>query len=694
MQRPRIRPPSEYPFPLLGGIDLQTSQLSLRPGALIGGFNYECLTAGGYQRCGGYEPFSGKAKPSDAQYQPLVATTTFDASLVVGDTLTGASTGATGVVCHISADRKLVAVTSTTGVFSKTEIYNRGGSPMATGTSSPFNITRDIDNTLSAAAANIYRAAIAAVPGTGPIRGVTALNDVVYAFRDNVGATACDIYKSTAGGWVQVTIGIKEVKFTAGLPAGISVGDTITGNTSAATGVVTAVKIRSGTFAGSNAAGSLFFASITGTFTSGETLKRGATNVATAGTGTPQSTVSLSPGARFEFVVYNFFGSTATTKIYGVNGVDRAFEFDGTTLYPISTGMTADSPKFITAFKNQIILSFKASIQISGINDPFNWSVITGGATEIAAGDDVTGFIVVPGSTTGGALLILCRNHAYILYGNSSADFKLTPQSDVSGCLPYTAQMIGEPIYLDDIGITAAPATQNFGNFGASTISEAVRPLLQSKVYTAIGSVCVRQKNQYKLFFSDKTGLTVTFGRDANGNIASAGIIPFSYPNLVTCVTNVEIGGVESIFFGSDDGFIYQLNKGRSFNTSTIQAYLRLPYNHCKSPNMRKRFRSIMLEAKSESGATLSITPEFTYASTDLPAAITQSAYVGGSGARWDEMLWDKFFWDETDLTPIRVRIDGIGLNMAMNIFHNSSTELTHTLQSATVTFNSLRQER
>ena len=61
----------------------------------------------------------------------------------------------------------------------------------------------DADYTLLAA--NDLRTSISAVPRLGPIRGVWVFNDVVYAFRDNVGATAGDMYKSTASGWSQVT---------------------------------------------------------------------------------------------------------------------------------------------------------------------------------------------------------------------------------------------------------------------------------------------------------------------------------------------------------------------------------------------------------------------------------------------------------------------------------------------------------
>jgi hypothetical protein len=66
-----------------------------------------------------------------------------------------------------------------------------------------------LDATWRLLAANDRRADIAAVPGSGAIRGVFVLADVVYAFRDNVGATAGNLYKSTAGGWTQVSFGFE-----------------------------------------------------------------------------------------------------------------------------------------------------------------------------------------------------------------------------------------------------------------------------------------------------------------------------------------------------------------------------------------------------------------------------------------------------------------------------------------------------
>lgn len=77
------------------------------------------------------------------------------------------------------------------------------------------------------------------------------------------------------------------VPFDAGQSEGpIKVGDTITGLTSSATGVVTGVVVTSGTWAGDDAAGYLFIKSKTGTFQNDESLQVSATTLATSNTGT------------------------------------------------------------------------------------------------------------------------------------------------------------------------------------------------------------------------------------------------------------------------------------------------------------------------------------------------------------------------------------------------------------------------
>ena len=52
------------------------------------------------------------------------------------------------------------------------------------------------------------RAAIQAVPGEGPIRGVWVYKGVVYAFRNIVGSASCTMWASSGAGWVSKKTGL------------------------------------------------------------------------------------------------------------------------------------------------------------------------------------------------------------------------------------------------------------------------------------------------------------------------------------------------------------------------------------------------------------------------------------------------------------------------------------------------------
>jgi len=86
----------------------------------------------------------------------------------------------------------------------------------------------------------------------------------------------------------EYTIKLRRLAFSSGGTYTIAVGDTITGATGAATAVICAIEVTSGTLVGGDAAGELIINSQTGTFES-ETLNVGTnTNVATITTNSTQ----------------------------------------------------------------------------------------------------------------------------------------------------------------------------------------------------------------------------------------------------------------------------------------------------------------------------------------------------------------------------------------------------------------------
>jgi hypothetical protein len=670
-------------FACQGGLDTMSPPLTMPPGVAINAQNFECSITGGYRRIAGYERYDGRVSPSDQYYATLAATIT--GSYAVGNTLTGLSSGATCVI--IAAATTGFYVTKVVGVFEAAEELQVSAVTVATCVTPTViggGTTQKEDAELSALAADVYRADIEAVPGSGPVRGVWSYNNNLYAFRDNAGQTACEMHKASASGWQTVSFGY-ELSFSTGVVQ-IEEGDTVVGGTSGATGIVKRVLTRTGTW-GSDAAGTLVFSSITGTFQASETIKVSTVTHATA-TAT-QAAITLLPGGRFQFVNYNFFGGAYTARMYGCDGTNRAFEFDGTTFAPISTGMLVDAPQFITAHKSHLFLSFDSSVQHSGVGDPYAWSVVLG-ASELALGEQVTGMVPHIGDAANASLVMMTRNRIFVLYGNSSSDWNLvTAQTEVGG-LAYTQQKIGDMYWLDDRGVTAMQAVLQFGNFAQATASQQIQDWIREKKSRVVDSHISRESNQYRLFFNDGTGLYSSF---SNGKLV--GMMPISFPNDVKCSCSNEWNdGVERIFFGSSNGYVYQLERGASFDGEAIDAYFTTSYNNIKSPNVQKRYRKAVLEVRGSGYTALQFGYELGYTDTNIPQPIQTTLTIDLALTMWDAFTWDNFFWDGRSLAPSALSITGSAENIALAVSSRSAVIRPFTVTGMLVHYTPRRRLR
>lgn len=681
-------------FPFVGGEILTDPALSQPPGSLLYGKNYEVYPEGGYRRIDGYERFDGRTKPSESIYW-ILEFQTGTVAAVDTNVITGATSGATA---ELIADAVVesgtyggsdavgyMAVALLTGSFQVGENIQVSASTVAVvkTVENALGATTDaLDTTYSQASIERARSKIGTVTGSGAIRGVWSYSGNIYAFRDNVGATECNMYKESASGWTAVDLG-QYIKYNNGTAA-VAEGVTLTGVTSGATGVVRRVTITTGTVGSSDATGVFVLTGVTGTFVSGENLQVSASTVAVSTSALV--TISLVPGGRYEFVNYNFGGSTSTYRMYWVDGFNTCFEWDGTYAVPIFTGMTIDTPRHIAAHKKHLFLAFqKGSLQHSSIGDAYGWSVVTG-AAEIGTGGEITGLQVQAGD----AMAVFNRNRIYILYGTSSADWNLKTFSNDSGGGEYTIQNLTETMFLDDRGITTLSAVNAYGDFAMNSISKKIRPIISDKKGLSISSVRVRAKGQYRLFFNDGTGIYATF----SGN-KIAGFIRVDLGKVVYTVCSAEDSfGDEILFFGSDDGYVYQMDKGTSFDGSSIEAMLRLSYYHFDTPTRDKRFRKVQFEMTADSSVSVQFSPDYSYSDPDVPEARTRTLSIDGSGGYWNIDNWDTFNWTGQIISTSEENLDGIGTNMGMLILSEATYEQPHILQGVTVHYSPRRIRR
>lgn len=643
---------------MLGGVDYTTPPMQRKSGTLRDALNFEADQFGGYARIEGYERFDGQASPSDAGYTIIAATIT--GSPAVGDTLTGATSGATGVI--IALPGSSFVMTQVSGTFQSGENLNVGGPTIAVATGDP--IASSASTALLRAqytnlAADVYRALIAAVPGSGAILGVVLYNDVVYAWRNNAGGTAAAIYKSSSSGWTAVALG-EEISFSN---ANTSVGEGDVLTQGGVTATVKRVVVQTGTLAsGTNTGRLIIYGRSGGNFAAGAATSTGGGSLTLSGA---QSAITILPSGRYEFKKANFGGATGTKRVYGCDGVNRGFEFDGTDYgyVPIATGMTTDTPTHVTEHKKHLFFSFGSSAQHSGIGTPYVWTVVSG-ASELALGDDITGFSSQPGSESGGALMLHSRNHTKILYGSSTSDWNLVSYREELGAYAYTIQDVGYTMFLDDRGVTNFQTAQEFGNFSHAVLSNPVRNWLAGFRTSARASCISRDKSQYRLFFSNNYALYVTVvGKKV------VGLMPVLFTDPVRCVTSDEMAdGEEAIFFGSDDGYVYQMDKGTSFDGEAIDGWLYLSYLFEGLPRYNKRYRDVSVEVEGSFYAAFSVGYQLGYNSSDISQPDDVAVTSNFGGVQWDAFTWDNFNWDGQTLVPNTLTIDGEAENISLMI--------------------------
>lgn len=598
-------PPTQYDLvSFAGGLDLATPTYNLQPGALRDVINFAARPLGGYYRIAGYERISGQVSPSSASATVLQATWS-GVVPSVGEAVTIGTLS--GVVCGVSPD--YLALTKAIGTIPTPGPTNIvvGGTPRGTSTGAFGSVPPRTAARLKAAAANIYRADIAPVPGSGPIRGCIIYKNVIYAFRDNVGGTACKLYKSSAAGWVEVVTG-----------------------------------------------------------------------------------VTLLPGGRYDMCIANFTAGPTSQKIYGCDGVNDPFQFDGTTYTPITgTGMTFP-PTHIYGFKGHLFLSYGTSVIHSAIGDPLDYQVING-AGEIGTSDSVTGMLIQPGTGEGGALAIYGRNTIYILYGSSSADWRFVTYGVGVGGIAFTMQNLADSYTLDDRGVISMQSSLNYGNFDTGSITYNINPTVVAHRNLAVASSVNREQSQYRVFFSDGYGI---FSTIANGTLVGHGLV--QYPDPVTCTWDGEAADGSPIsLFGTGSGHVMQNDIGTSFDGVAINAYFVTNINVSKQLRIHKRFRRCVFEVQGGHYSEFSVGYNFDWASADTLQHLFSDTGVALSGtAMWDSFYWDNFYWDGRTISPTYLELNGSGENIQLIVSCNSDFVAEFAVNSAVLHYTLRRGKR
>ena len=189
---------------LNGGLDLASPPIAKLSNSAITASNVEPMLNGGYRRTLGYDRFDGHPIPSESKGYYQLITDGLGAVTDYAPYTAVTWAGGSGVYLFRDGVRFLIVADSVPSLIAGSVITIGGDNHTLTGTPSRAAHTRN--NAIKAAgmAADHRRSVIGEVPGIYDIRGVVAVRDSVFAFRDADGVNG-GMYKATASGWVEVS---------------------------------------------------------------------------------------------------------------------------------------------------------------------------------------------------------------------------------------------------------------------------------------------------------------------------------------------------------------------------------------------------------------------------------------------------------------------------------------------------------
>lgn len=292
-------------------------------------------------------------------------------------------------------------------------------------------------------------------------------------------------------------------------------------------------------------------------------------------------------------------------------------KFDGTTLSEITTGPSEmTGADHVLAHKNHLFVSSNATLVFSA---PFSDSDFTpaSGAGTIVFDNEITAL-----ATFREQLVVFTKRSIFIIAGSSIADFKVEPVTRDIGCVhPNTVQEIGGDImFLAPDGLRLLSATERIGDFGLGVVSKVIQPefIEFTKTASSYTGVVIRNKSQYRLLGYNPSvkqdaarGIIATqFAQQGGEGMAFAETRGINAYCTFSKFTDTE----EVVLFANNDGYVYRMEKGYSFDGNDIVATFSTPHLPITDPAVRKTLFKASLYIDPQGSFRVNLTPRYDFA--------------------------------------------------------------------------------
>jgi len=343
---------------------------------------------------------------------------------------------------------------------------------------------------------------------------------------------------------------------------------------------------------------------------------------ATARTGQGQCQFVLFEGATFDY-----------GEVIIADGANKpwAFRMEGTGALNTRTFFTEEitvdgtnGVKYIAIHDHHLIAAGVENnlntVYYSVYNDPNNFTGT--GAGSVTISDQVQG---IKGFRTD--LIVFAENSIHKLINiNDSSNIRIDPITENVGCLSgYSIQEIGgDLIFLAPDGLRTVAGTARIGDVELGTVSSNIQNIVSDlaesiNLYT-INSVVLREKSQYRLFYTN-TGAADTTQRGIIGTLRPNGFQWSETRGLeVTAIgSGFDNNGIEQYYHGDTNGNVYQHDVGDDFDGTKILARYTTPDYDYGDLGTLKTLHYLRVSMATEGIVEPDVQIKFDYNSTDVP---------------------------------------------------------------------------
>ena len=300
-------------------------------------------------------------------------------------------------------------------------------------------------------------------------------------------------------------------------------------------------------------------------------------------------------GGKTRFSRYNY---TGTEKVAIVDSVNVPALYNGSQFTALNDAPTdVAAAEFVVNFKSHLVFGKSNVLTFTAPFTDTDFTAANGSGT-ISVGSAITGLIVFRQQ-----LIIFTESSIFQITGNTIADFQLQPVTTDIGCVDKdTIQEVGGDImFLGPDGLRLLSATDRFNDFNLAVVSKTVQKEVTDFITanTSFTSVVIRNKSQYRILgFNNNIGQANAQGI-LGTQMAGQGGEGMSWADLRGIRAYVADSrfyqNAETIVFANDDGYLYQMEEGNSFDGSNIQTTFATPYMPINDPRIRKTFYKMFL---------------------------------------------------------------------------------------------------